>query len=152
MAATTSHSPIPLWHWLVMLDDRGTSAWAMIGLDRIQALLDHPSTPRIEYFACVRFGHDSFTPWTLQRLIQWLCAEHDFDLAGAVSITLEQLEQLLRDASDESSWSEADTVKEWAKRFHVHRNTMSTWFRTQKVRNRQVGGLVRVHVNDLPPE
>jgi hypothetical protein len=47
-------------------------------------------------------------------------------------------------------WSKLATVAVWARAFGVHRNTMGKRLRSQTVRNKQVGGLFQVAVEDLP--
>jgi hypothetical protein len=52
---------------------------------------------------------------------------------------------------DETTWSEPGTIKGWAKRFGLTRNTMRQWLVLQRVPSRQIGTLWQIDLRFIPP-
>jgi hypothetical protein len=53
---------------------------------------------------------------------------------------------------NEGPWSEPNIIKHWAKRFRVHRNTMSKLLHSKKFHCKRHGRFWMIKVADLPPE
>ena len=49
-------------------------------------------------------------------------------------------------------WTAPDTVSRWAKVYQIHRNTMTKRFKDKTYRNRKVGRLFEIVVEDLPAQ